>query len=95
MASQPEFEMNNQCECYRPIDERFRDNSIDMGTGFDCFNELSYTENPSLSHQQRANRLLLVSLMEKYGFKNLSEEWWHFTLKNEPFPDTYFNFNIE
>lgn len=95
LSSQPEFEMNNQCECYRQIDERFRDNSIDMGTGFDCFNELSHTENPSLSYQQRANRLLLVSLMEKYGFKNLSEEWWHFTLKNEPFPDTYFNFNIE
>lgn len=92
---QPEFEMNNQCKCYRPIDERFRDNSIDMGTGFDCFNELSHTENPSLSYQQRANRLLLVSLMEKYGFKNLSEEWWHFTLKNEPFPETYFDFNIE
>lgn len=95
LASQPEFEMNNQCECFRPIDERFRDNSIDMGTGFDCFNELSHTENPGLSYQQRANRLLLVSLMEKYGFKNLSEEWWHFTLKNEPFPDTYFDFDIE
>lgn len=95
LSSQPEFEMNNQCECYRPIDERFRDNSIDMATGFDCFNELSHTENPSLSYQQKANRLLLVSLMEKYGFKNLSEEWWHFTLKNEPFPDTYFDFDIE
>lgn len=92
---QPEFEINNQCECYRLIDERFKDNSIDMGSGFDCFNELSHTENPSLSYQQRANRLLLVSLMEKYGFRNLPEEWWHFTLKNEPFPDTYFDFNIE
>jgi zinc D-Ala-D-Ala dipeptidase len=95
LCSQPEFEVNNQCECYKPIDERFRDNSIDMGTGFDCFNELSHTENQSLSYKQRANRLLLVSLMEKYGFKNLSEEWWHFTLKNEPFPDTYFDFDIE
>lgn len=95
LPSQPEFDINNQCECNKSIEERFKDNSIDMGSGFDCFNELSHTENPSLSYQQRANRLLLVSLMEKYGFRNLPEEWWHFTLKNEPFPDTYFDFDIE
>lgn len=95
LPSQPEFDINNQCECNKSIEERFKDNSIDMGSGFDCFNELSHTENLSLSYQQRANRLLLVSLMEKYGFRNLPEEWWHFTLKNEPFPDTYFDFNIE
>lgn len=95
LPSQPEFDINNQCECNKSIEERFKDNSIDMGSGFDCFNELSHTENPSLSYQQRANRLLLVSLMEKYGFRNLLEEWWHFTLKNEPFPDTYFDFDIE
>ena len=95
LAPQPEFDINKQCECNKSIEERFKDNSIDMGSGFDCFNELSHTENPSLSYQQRANRLLLVSLMEKYGFRNLPEEWWHFTLKNEPFPDTYFDFNIE
>lgn len=95
LPSQPEFDINNQCECYKSTDERFKDNSIDMGTGFDCFNELSHTQNPALQPKQRANRLLLVSLMEKYGFKNLAEEWWHFTLKNEPFPSTYFNFDIE
>lgn len=95
LPSQPEFDFNNQCECYKSTDERFKDNSIDMGTGFDCFNELSHTQNPALQPEQRANRLLLVSLMEKYGFKNLAEEWWHFTLKNEPFPSTYFDFDIE
>jgi D-alanyl-D-alanine dipeptidase len=95
LSEQPEFEFNNQCECYKPVDERFKDNSLDMGTGFDCFNSLSYTENPEISPQERANRLLLRSLMEKYGFKNLAEEWWHFTLKNEPFPKTYFNFLIK
>ena len=93
--AQPEFNVNNQCECYKPLDERFKDNSLDMGTGFDCFSELSHTENPNLTPQQRANRLLLKSLMEKYGFKNLAEEWWHFTLRTEPFPNTYFNFAIE
>jgi D-alanyl-D-alanine dipeptidase len=66
-----------------------------MGTGFDCFHELSHTANPSISHEQKINRLLLKSLMEKHGFVNYDMEWWHFTLKNEPFPDTYFDFPIE
>jgi zinc D-Ala-D-Ala dipeptidase len=92
---QPEFDINNQCECFESTDKRFKDNSIDMGTGFDCFHSLSHTENINLTPQQRANRLLLKSLMNKYGFKNLAEEWWHFTLRNEPYPSTYFDFIIE
>jgi D-alanyl-D-alanine dipeptidase len=82
-------------ECYLPAAKRFADNSIDMGTGFDCFHELSHTANSNISYQQKINRLLLKSLMEKYGFKNYDMEWWHFTLKNEPYPDTYFDFPIE
>ena len=92
---QPEFDINNQCECFESTDKRFKDNSIDMGTGFDCFHSLSHTENIKLTPQQRANRLLLKSLMDKYGFKNLAEEWWHFTLRNEPYPNTYFDFEIK
>jgi D-alanyl-D-alanine dipeptidase len=95
VPDQPEFDINNQCECYESIDKRFNDNSIDMGTGFDCFNDLSHTENPNLSVEQRANRLLLKSLMDKYGFKNLADEWWHFTLRNEPYPNNYFDFEIK
>jgi len=82
-------------ECYRPVTKRFVDNSIDMGTGFDCFHELSNTSNKNISRQQKINRLLLKSLMEKHGFKNYDKEWWHYTLKNEPYPDTYFDFVIE
>lgn len=82
-------------ECHLPADKRFRDNSIDMGTGFDCFHELSHTANPNISRQQKANRLLLKTLMEKHGFKNYDMEWWHYTLKNEPHPDTYFDFVVE
>ncbi len=92
---QPEYDIDNQCECFKSVEKRYKDNSIDMGTGFDCFNELSHTENPTLNPQQRANRLLLKILMDKYGFKNLAEEWWHFTLRNEPFPNTYFDFEIK
>jgi len=95
LPSQPEFDTDNQCECFESTEKRFKDNSIDMGTGFDCFHSLSHTGNIELTPQQRANRLLLTSLMDKYGFKNLAEEWWHFTLRNEPFPNTYFDFEIK
>lgn len=82
-------------ECYLPADKRFRDNTIDMGTGFDCFHELSHTSNTNIGKQQKINRLLLKSLMTKHGFRNYEKEWWHYTLNNEPFPDTYFDFVIE
>jgi len=81
--------------CYLPQGERFGDNSMDMGTGFDCFHERSHTENKSIAPQQRSNRLLLKSLMTKHGFRNFDQEWWHYTLNNEPYPDTYFDFLIE
>ena len=82
-------------ECYLTSEKRFKDNSIDMGTGFDCFHELSHTANKKISRQQKINRLLLKTLMEKHGFKNYELEWWHYTLKNEPYPNTYFNFPVE
>jgi D-alanyl-D-alanine dipeptidase len=82
-------------ECYLPAEKRFKDNGIDMGTGFDCFHEFAHTTNNQVGPQQRANRLLLKTIMEKYGFTNYEKEWWHFTLKDEPFPHTYFDFVIE
>lgn len=80
--------------CFLPVQERFRDNGIDMGTGFDCFHELSHPGNLKAGQQQRINRLLLKTLMDKHGFKNYDQEWWHFTLRNEPYPDTYFDFPV-
>lgn len=82
-------------ECYLPAGVRFADNSLDMGTGFDCFHELSHPENKNLGPQQRSYRLLLKTLMEKHGFRNYDKEWWHFTLVNEPYPETYFNFPVK
>lgn len=81
--------------CFLPAKKRFKDNSIDMGTGFDCFHELSHPDNPKIGLQQRVNRLLLKTLMDKHGFNNYAKEWWHFTLRNEPYPNTYFDFPIE
>ncbi len=82
-------------ECYLPAEKRFKDNSIDMGTGFNCFHELSHTANREIGDAQRMNRLLLKTLMEKHGFVNYDREWWHYTLKDEPYSDTYFDFAIE
>ncbi|MCM2579257.1 M15 family metallopeptidase [Streptomyces meridianus] len=80
--------------CYAPKDDRFPDNSIDMGTGYDCFDTLSHTMDPRIRGEQRANRMLLKSTLEKQGFVNLAEEWWHYTFEPEPFPDTYFDFPV-
>ena len=66
---------------------------LDMGTPFDFFDPASRSENPDLSVRQRANRLLLRTLMEKHGFAHYPEEWWHFTLRDEPFPRTWFYFS--
>jgi zinc D-Ala-D-Ala dipeptidase len=96
VPKQPEYIPDQKLsECFLPVQKRFPDNSIDMGTGFDCFHELSHTANKNISRQQKANRLLLKTLMEKHGFKNYDLEWWHYTLKNEPYPKTYFDFPIE
>jgi D-alanyl-D-alanine dipeptidase len=81
--------------CYLLAEERFRDNSIDMGTGFDCFHTLSHTASKKVGAKQKKHRLVLKSIMEKYGFKHYHKEWWHFTLRKEPFPKKYFDFIIE
>lgn len=73
---------------------RFPDNTIDMGTSYDCFDELSHTENPRISETAMANRLLLRELMDAAGFQNYVNEWWHYTLRNEPFPETFFDFPV-
>lgn len=82
-------------ECVRNVAERYADNSIDMGTGYDCFDVRSHTAAINVSAEAKRNRSLLKSMMEKAGFKNLPEEWWHYTLVNEPYPETYFNFPVE
>jgi D-alanyl-D-alanine dipeptidase len=62
-----------------------------MGTGYDCFSELSHTANPAVGLGAARNRLLLKAVMEKHGFVNYEQEWWHFTLRPEPYPQTYFD----
>ena len=67
---------------------------VDMGGTFDWFGEESHPSYRGISAAQFKNRMLLREIMVAHGFKPLEEEWWHFTLANEPYPDTYFNFPV-
>ena len=68
---------------------------LDMGSPYDFFGEVSWVNYQGITAQQKANRELLQTVMIKHGFRNYTKEWWHFTLQNEPFPDTYFDFVVE
>jgi len=68
---------------------------LDMGSEYDLFDEKSATDYPNITRNQRAIRLLLKRRMEKHGFKSHPKEWWHYTLAKEPYPNKYFDFEIE
>ena len=67
---------------------------IDMGSPFDFFNEVSHPDYKGVTEEQYQNRMLLQKVMVKYGFEPIDCEWWHFTLEDEPYPDTYFEFPV-
>ena len=67
---------------------------VDMGGTFDYMGELSHPDYEGISEEQYANRMLLRKTMIKHGFRPIPEEWWHFTLENEPYPNTYFTFPV-
>ena len=68
---------------------------VDMGGTFDLFSEISHPDYKKLSKRQKQNRKILHDAMIKAGFRGIDSEWWHFTLENEPFTDTYFDFDVE
>ena len=80
--------------CIKPIGVRFADGALDMGTGYDCFDVMA-TDRAPVTPQQKANRLLLKTLMMQAGFQPYQPEWWHFTLKGEPYRDVYFDFPVK
>ena len=90
---QPQKTENAESQCYSY--QRDQQNSIDMGTNFDCLDPASYVKDRSVSHQAQENRRVLQKVMKKYNFKPYSKEWWHFTLRKEPFPKSYFNFEVK
>lgn len=68
---------------------------VDMGGTFDLFSKISHPDYKKLTREQKKNRKILHDAMIKAGFNGIDSEWWHFTLKNEPYPDTYFDFDVE
>ena len=69
--------------------DRAPDNSLDMGTGYDCFSGLSYTRNAAITAAAHVNRVQLITAMRKHGFNNYFREWWHFELRGGAPPVGY------
>ena len=67
---------------------------LDMGSAFDFFGEKSHPDSKDATEKQYENRMFLQNLMVRNGFEPIDCEWWHFTLKDEPFPETYFDFPV-
>jgi D-alanyl-D-alanine dipeptidase len=68
---------------------------LDMGTPFDFFSPKSWPSDASVGAEAHKNRMLLAAAMHHSGFRGYDKEWWHFTMRGEPFPDTYFNFVVK
>lgn len=68
---------------------------LDMGSTYDFFGEKSWVDCTDITESQKTNRMLLQAVMLKHNFRNYPKEWWHFTLRWEPFPETYFDFKVE
>lgn len=68
---------------------------IDMGSPYDFFGDISHHDSREVNETQKRNRQLLKNVMMKHGFWPYPEEWWHYTFKPEPYPDTYFDFPVE
>lgn len=67
---------------------------LDMGTSFDFFDPRAWPDSKQITREQQKNRALLQDVMQAHGFMPIATEWWHFTLCNEPYPDTYFDFPV-
>ena len=67
---------------------------VDMGSPFDFFGEISHPDYKGITEEQFENRMILQHAMVRNGFKPIDCEWWHFTLADEPYPDTYFEFPV-
>lgn len=68
------------------------DNTVDMGSSFDLFHSVSRPDSPWITAEESHLRELLSNTMREHGFQGIEEEWWHFTLVKEPYPNTYFDF---
>jgi D-alanyl-D-alanine dipeptidase len=83
-----------QVDCTAPYGQRFADGALDMGTGFDCFDEPAHADSTAINATAKANRQRLTSALEKEGFVGYSKEWWHFTYTGNPALNQVMDFPI-
>lgn len=89
-SKQTEYREKDRLQsCAAPVGKRFRDNSMDFGTGYDCFHPYSKIANSEIGTVPKQNRAMLKSVMEKKGFKNNSDRWWSYTFSKEPFSQAF------
>ena len=67
---------------------------VDMGSPFDLFSEISHPDFRDITDEQYENRMILRNVMKRNGFTTIDCEWWHFSLEDEPYPNTYFEFPV-
>ena len=89
LVKDPAAERTVRCAGHR---RGIADNSVPMGTAYDCLDPRSHTVNAR--GKARRNRLLLQRTMSRAGFEPYAKEWWHFTLRDERYPDRYFDFPV-
>jgi len=71
------------------------DGTVDMGSSFDLLGEASHHDTSLVPGECLKMRNYLRTIMKTFGFNENKKEWWHYTLQNEPFSNTYYNFQIE
>jgi len=77
------------------IVEKKSGKEVDMGSPFDFFGEISHPDTDLVTPEQKKNRMILQKAMMDAGYLPIKSEWWHFRLKDEPYPDTYFDFPVD
>ena len=95
MARDNKIERERPEHCQSDFKRAQSSGQLDFGSDYDCFDHLSHTDNKSVSAEAKKNRQFLVSILKTHGFINYPKEWWHFTLRPEPYPNRYFDFTIE
>ena len=92
-ATQPAWDGRIR-SCVARYRRRFPDNSVNMGTGYDCIDPRAHTLDSRVTGRPHRNRLLLRDTLDAAGFDDYANEWWHFTLRGERYPDRYFDFPV-
>jgi D-alanyl-D-alanine dipeptidase len=80
--------------CFASYRRRFADSGVNMGTGYDCIDPRAHTSDPRIKGRAHRNRMRLKRALERRGFEPYANEWWHFTLRREPYPEKYFDFPV-